>query len=36
LSPGWELALSRRGVALGFATLGACLAVAGMLRVRRR
>jgi hypothetical protein len=36
LTPGWELRVSRRGVALGFATLGACLAVAGILRARRR
>lgn len=35
LSPGWDLRLSRRGVALGFATLGACLAVAGLVRSRR-
>jgi hypothetical protein len=32
LTPGWELRLSRRGVALGFAALGASLAVAGLLR----
>ena len=36
LSPGWELRVSRRGVALGFATLGACLALSGILRARRR
>lgn len=36
LSPGWELAVSRRGVALGFAALGVCLGAAAMLRVRRR
>lgn len=36
LSPGWELRLSRRGVALGFATLGACLALAGLLRSHSR
>jgi hypothetical protein len=36
LSPGWELRVSRRGVALGFVTLGACLALVGALRARRR
>jgi hypothetical protein len=35
LTPGWELRLSRRGVALGFVALGASLAVAGWLRRRR-
>jgi hypothetical protein len=35
LTPGWELRVSRRGVALGFVTLGACLAIAGILRTRR-
>jgi hypothetical protein len=35
LTPGWELRLSRSGVALGFVALGASLAVAGLLRARR-
>lgn len=35
LTPGWELRLSRSGVALGFVALGASLAVAGWLRRRR-
>jgi hypothetical protein len=35
LTPGWELRLSRRSVALGFVALGATLAVAGYLRARR-
>ena len=35
LTPGWELRLSRRGVALGFVALGASLALAGFLRARR-
>jgi hypothetical protein len=35
LTPGWELRLSQRGVALGFVALGASLAVAGWLRGRR-
>jgi hypothetical protein len=35
LTPGWELRLSRRGVALGFVALGASLAVAGWLRGHR-
>jgi hypothetical protein len=35
LTPGWELRLSRRGVALGFVALGASLAIAGLLRARR-
>jgi hypothetical protein len=35
LTPGWELRLSRRGVALGFVALGVSLAVAGLLRARR-
>jgi hypothetical protein len=34
LTPGWELRLSRGGVALGFIALGASLAVAGLLRAR--
>jgi hypothetical protein len=34
LTPGWELRLSQRGVALGFIALGASLAVAGFLRAR--
>jgi hypothetical protein len=32
LSPGWELRLSRRSVALGFATLGVSLAIAALRR----
>jgi hypothetical protein len=35
LTPGWELRLPLRGVALGFVALGASLAVAGLLRARR-
>ena len=35
LSPGWELRLPRKSVALGFAVLGLTLAVAGLARARR-
>lgn len=35
LSPGWELRLPRKSVALGFAVLGLSLAVAGLARARR-
>ena len=35
LTPGWELRLPRRSVALGFVALGAALAVAGFCRARR-
>jgi hypothetical protein len=35
LTPGWELRLSRRSVALGFVALGVSLAVAEFLRPRR-
>jgi hypothetical protein len=35
LTPGWELRLSPRSVALGFVALGASLALAGLLRTRR-
>ena len=35
LTPGWELRLPRRSVALGFVALGVTLAVAGFLRARR-
>jgi hypothetical protein len=35
LTPGWELRLSRRSVALGFVTLGLSLGVAALLRARR-
>src|ERR671913_242930 len=34
LSPGWELRVSGRSVALGFVALGVSLAIAGLLRVR--
>lgn len=35
LSPGWELRLPHKSVALGFAVLGLTLAVAGLARARR-
>ena len=35
LTPGWELPLSRRSVALGFVALGLSLGVAALLRTRR-
>lgn len=35
LSPGWELRLPRKSVALGFVALGLSLAVAGLARARR-
>ena len=35
LTPGWELRLSRKSVALGFAALGLSLAIAGLTRARR-
>jgi hypothetical protein len=35
LTPGWELRLSRRSVALGFVVLGVSLAVARLLQSRR-
>jgi hypothetical protein len=35
LSPGWELRLSRRSVALGFIALGASLSIAQLVRARR-
>jgi hypothetical protein len=35
LTPGWELRLPPRSVALGFVALGAALAVAGFFRARR-
>lgn len=35
LTPGWELRLPRRFVALGFVALGVSLAVAGLMRARR-
>jgi hypothetical protein len=34
LTPGWELRLSRRSVALGFVVLGAALGLSGVRRVR--
>lgn len=34
LTPGWELRLSRRSVALGFIVLGAALGLAGFMRAR--
>lgn len=36
LTPGWELRLPRRSVALGFVALGAALAVAGFVHATRR
>ena len=35
LSPGWDLRLSRRSVALGFVVLGLSLGLAGLMRARR-
>lgn len=35
LSPGWELRLPHKSVAVGFAVLGLTLAVAGLARARR-
>ncbi len=35
LSPGWELRVSRKSVALGFVALGLSLCVAGLVRARR-
>ena len=34
LTPGWELRLPRRSVALGFVALGAALAIAGLIQDR--
>jgi hypothetical protein len=35
LTPGWELSVSRRSVAIGFTALGAALVLAGLLHGRR-
>jgi hypothetical protein len=35
LTPGWELRLPPRSVAVGFVVLGAALAIAGMIHARR-